>query len=60
MSKNDNLQNVQTYIHEDSLISQILNPTLAGYDGREYIESLNKFSAVFHHKNIYLQNVSVK
>lgn len=57
MSKNDNLQNVQTYIHEDSLISQILNPTLAGYDGREYFESLNKFSAVFHHKNIYLQNL---
>ncbi len=38
MSKNDNLQNVQTYIHEDSLISQLLNPTLAGYDGREYFE----------------------
>ena len=57
MSKNDNLQNIQTYIQEDSLISQILNPTLAGYDGREYFESLNKFSAVFHHKNIYLQNL---
>lgn len=57
MSKNDNLQNVQAYIHEDSLISQLLNPTLAGYDGREYFESLSKFSAVFHHKNIYLQNL---
>lgn len=57
MSKNDNLQNVQTYIHEDSLINQLLNTTLAGYDGREYFESLNKFSAVFHHKNIYLQNL---
>ena len=57
MSKNDNLQNLQAYIHEDSLLSQILSPTLAGYDGREYFESLNKFSAVFHHKNIYLQNL---
>lgn len=57
MSKNDNLQNVHAYIHEDSLISQLLNPTLAGYDGREYFESLNKFSAVFHHKKIYLRNL---
>lgn len=57
MSKNDSLQDVQAYIHEDSLISQILNPTLAGYDGREYFESLNKFSAVFHHKKTYLQNL---
>lgn len=57
MSKNDNLQDNEVHMHPNKLLNQLLNPTLTGYDGREYFESLNKFSAIFHHKSIYLQNL---